>query len=59
MTEAKSTKPSNFIRDQFILTVILVIALLCRNSLVSSPKSPNDTTAESYSAATEVVASMK
>ncbi len=38
MNEAKSTKSPNFLRDQFILTAILVVALICRSSLVSSPK---------------------
>ena len=36
MTETKQSKPRNFVRDQFIVLMILVVALFCRSSLISS-----------------------
>ncbi len=38
MNEAHPARSPNFLRDQFILTAILVVALICRSSLVSTPK---------------------
>lgn len=60
MTKAVAPKPNTFIRDQFILTVILLIALLCRHSLVSSTTVSNDTVAKRYATSSEeVVASVR
>lgn len=42
MNEAHPARSPNFLRDQFILTAILVIALICRSSLVSSPKTQTE-----------------
>ncbi len=42
MNEAHPARSPNFLRDQFILTAILVLALICRSSLVSSPKTHNE-----------------
>ena len=36
MTETNLSKPRNFVRDQFIVLVILIVALFCRSSLISS-----------------------
>lgn len=45
MTEAHPSTSPNFIRDQFILTVILIGALFCRSSIVSSkPEQASDAT---------------
>lgn len=53
MNDANPTKSPNFIRDQFIVTGILVVALICRSSLVSSPKPQTELAKQPASASVE------
>lgn len=59
MTDAHPARSPNFLRDQFILTAILVIALICRSSLVSSKTVPSDHASQSPSTTSEAIASSK
>lgn len=59
MNEAKLISSPNFIRDQFILTFILVAALLCRNSFVSSTAAHSDISTHPHPVAPETIASTK
>ncbi len=53
MTETHPTKTPNFIRDQFILTVILIAALVCRNSFERPTTSPTEVAKQPASASVE------
>lgn len=57
MTEANQSKPRNFVRDQFIVLVILVVALFCRSSLISSkPTTSTEVATPSQAVTTDAVA---
>lgn len=53
MIEDQTAKSPNFIRDQFILIGILLVALYCRSSLVSSQKTEAGIAQQSASVSAE------
>ncbi|MCX7423277.1 MAG: hypothetical protein NT013_27590 [Planctomycetia bacterium] len=57
MTETTHAKPSNFVRDQIIVLVILIAALFCRNSLATlKPTTSTEIAMPSHAGTTDVVA---
>lgn len=59
MNEAHPAKSPKFLRDQFILVAILVVALVCRNAFVSSHAQQADMASQSQPTEPGTIASAK